>query len=180
MSADEAQFVAVHVADAGHHALVEQRLGQRPVRIGSQVGRGRARIPVFAEQIGSEMSDSIDVVGPLEHFQDSEVDARSVNVPGLQDDSDPVTGPARLVQGRDLPASFHLQMRMDAGLPDPDEQVLAAADDFVNDLPGQVDGGVARNPDVAAGQGLSGERFAQDGGSVPDGVAFRHLPFASN
>ena len=36
----------VHVADACHHSLVEQCLGQRPIRIGDQVRRGDVRIPV--------------------------------------------------------------------------------------------------------------------------------------
>src|SRR5687768_15108616 len=52
--------------------------------------------------------------------------------------------------------------------------MLTPADHLVDDLSGQVDGGIARHPDVAARQRLSHQRLAQDGGSVPDGVAFGH------
>ena len=52
--------------------------------------------------------------------------------------------------------------------------MLAAADDLVDPLPGQVDGGVPRNANIAARQGFSDECLAQDGGGVPDGVTFGH------
>ena len=111
MPGDEAQFVAVDIADAGHHPLIEQRLGQRPVRIRGQVRRRDVRIPVVAEQVGSEVSDGVHVVLALQDFQHSEVDARGLNVVRFQDDSDPVAGLARLADRRDrqLPSIFRCE-----------------------------------------------------------------------
>src|SRR6185295_17156422 len=90
-------------------------------------------------------------------------------------------GPARLIDSVDLPAAIHLQMRMNAGLTDADEQVLAAAEHLVDDLAGEINGGEFRYPDVASCQRLPGEGIAQDGCGVPDGVALRHrLPASTS
>ena len=171
---DEAQLVAVHVSDACHHPLIEQRLGQRPVRIGDEVGGRDVRIPVVAKQIGPEVGDGVLVVGAVENLQHAEVDSGGLHVTGLQDDADAVARAARPVRAGDPPAAVHLQVRVDARLADPDEQVLAAADDLVDPLPGQVDGGVARHANIAARQRLSRQRLAQLGGGVKDGVTFGH------
>ena len=63
---------------------------------------------------------------------------------------------------------------MDAGLADPDEQMLAPADDFVDPMSGQVDGGVARHANIAARQHFSRQGFTQLGGGVKYGVALGH------
>ena len=85
-----------------------------------------------------------------------------------------MAGPAGPADGIDLPAAVHLQMRVDASRSHPDEQVLAPTDDLVDHPPGQVNGGVARNADIAAGQHFSGQRLPQDHGGVPDGIALGH------
>ena len=72
------------------------------------------------------------------------------------------------------PGAVHLQMRVDAGVADADEQVLAAAEHLVDRLPGEVDGGELRHPDVAARERLARERLAQLGCGAEDGVAFWH------
>jgi hypothetical protein len=65
MPEHEAQLVAVDVANACHHPLVEQRLGQRPLGIGGEV-RGRdVGIPVRAEQVGAKVRDDVLVVGAM-------------------------------------------------------------------------------------------------------------------
>ena len=57
----------------------------------------------------------------------------------------------------------------------PDEQVLAAGLDGVHHAAGEVHGGEARHPDVAAGQLLAGQgRRRSRAGLGPDGVALRH------
>ena len=58
--------------------------------------------------------------------------------------------------------------------PDPDEQVLAAAEHLVDHLAGEVDGRELRHPHVAAGQRLARERVAQLGRGAVDGVTFGH------
>src|SRR6185295_2891913 len=121
------------------------------------------------------MGDHLHVALPLQHLQHPEIDACGLKIGGFQNDSYPITGAARLIDGVDLPAALHLQMRMDAGLADADEQVLTAADDFVDHVAGEVDGGVARHPDIAPGQRLADECVAQDGSRVPDGIALRHI-----
>ena len=57
--------------------------------------------------------------------------------------------------------------------------MLPAAEHLVDHLPGEVDGGVPRHPDVAAGQGAADQVLAQHGGGVPDGVTFGHLSAAA-
>ncbi len=64
---------------------------------------------------------------------------------------------------------------MDARLADPDEQVLAAADDLVDPLPGQVYRGVSRHANIAARQRFTDQRLAQLGGGVEDGVTLGHI-----
>src|SRR4029078_8962097 len=130
VTGDEAQLVAVHVSNAGQHSLVEEGLGQWTVRVGGEVGDGGSRGPVVTEEVRPEMGDHLHVALPLQHLQHPEIDACGLKIGGFQNDSYPITGAARLIDGVDLPAALHLQMRMDAGLADADEQVLTAADDF--------------------------------------------------
>ena len=63
---------------------------------------------------------------------------------------------------------------MNTGRPDPDEQVLAAADHLVHPVTGQVDRRVARHPDVASGQCGADQGLAQGGGGAVDRVALGH------
>lgn len=63
---------------------------------------------------------------------------------------------------------------MDAGRTDADEQVLAAADHLVDPLSAQIDIGVPRDPDIAAGQGLSRQRGGQHRRGVENGVPLGH------
>ena len=111
MSEDEAQLVAVHVPDAGHHPLVEQSLGQRAVRMGDQVGGRDPRIPVAAKQIGAEMGDRVLVVVALENLQHAEVDACGLDVGGFQNDADAVARAARPLGGLtcQLPSIFRCE-----------------------------------------------------------------------
>ena len=94
MSRDEAQLVAVHIADTCHHPLIEQRLGQRSVRIAGQVRRREMRIPIVAEQVGTQVGDRIDIVLALQYFEHPEIDACRLNIARLQDD--PIRYPALL------------------------------------------------------------------------------------
>ena len=52
--------------------------------------------------------------------------------------------------------------------------MLATAEHLVYWVTGQVDGRVAGDADIAAGQSLAFQRLAQDGGGAKDGVAFGH------
>jgi hypothetical protein len=63
---------------------------------------------------------------------------------------------------------------MNARSADADEEMLSPADDFVHPLPGEVDGGVAGHPNIAARQRLSLQRLAQPDSGVEDGVTFGH------
>ena len=95
--------------------------------------------------------------------------------PGLQNDADAVAGAAGPVGGRGTrqPAVQYFRCKSVLALTEPDEQVLAAADEpRPNLLSGQVNSGVARNANIAAGQRFSHQRLAQDGGGVPHGVTF--------
>lgn len=57
MSTDETQLVAVDIADPGQYTLIEQRLGDGPVRIGGQIGGRNRSIPILAQKVGSQMRD---------------------------------------------------------------------------------------------------------------------------
>jgi len=114
----------------------------------------------------------IAVVIAIEDLEHSEVDADGPNGAGFQHDSraaihrhPPVAHP---------PAAVHLQVRVNAGPPDSDEQVLPPTEHLIHHLPGEVDGGKSRHPDIAACQCLPGQVLPQRGRGVPDGVALRH------
>src|SRR5271166_1055196 len=177
MTADEAQLVAVHVADPGHHPLIQERCRDGPVRSGGEVGRRPLSVPVVAEKIGAEVRDDGQVVFAVEDLQRAQVDTDGLHVLRFQDDPDSVVAvaPAAALRARQPPAALHLQVGVDAGRPDPDEQMLAPADHFADGLAGQIDRREGRHPHVAPGQRLANEPVAQVGGGVPDGVAFGHL-----
>src|SRR5690606_24414819 len=82
-------------------------------------------------------------------------------------------GPA-LADAVGAPDALHLQVGVDAEPADPDEQVLAVADDLVDPFAGKIEGGVARHPEIAAHQRLSRQRQAQAVGGEEDGVTLRH------
>src|SRR5947209_698965 len=172
MPAEEAQFVAEDIADAGHHALVEQRLGDRAIRSRDQTVRGRARIPVRAEQVGSAVVDNVAVVIAFQDLQYAQVDADRADLTCFQDDPNPVVDPRG--PRCDPPAAVHLQVRVNTGRPDADEQVLAPAAHLVDDLAAQVDRGITRHPNVAAGQSVTDQRLPQYFCGVENGVTFRH------
>lgn len=79
----------------------------------------------------------------------------------------------------DMPRTFHLQMGVDGVPTDPDEEMFTTADDFVDLQPGQVDGGVPRNPHITRGQYVTLECVTQRVGRAPDGVAFGHVRLAT-
>ena len=129
------------------------------------------RIPVVAEQIRPEVRDGVKVVGAVEDLQHAEVDPGRGDLAGPKHNPDLVIGdPAR----RDPPTAVHLQVRMDTCRPDPDEQVLTAAQYLVDRVVGQVNGGVLGHPDIASGQGPADQCVAQGCGGTKDGVALRH------
>ncbi|MUL67703.1 hypothetical protein BOO86_24740 [Mycobacterium sp. CBMA 234] len=130
------------------------------------------RIPVRAKEIGAEVCDGFLVAVSWEDFQGAEFCAYRLNLACFQDDSGPMVGPSGF--SVDLPLALHLEVRVDAGLGRADEQVLAAADDFVDVLSAQIYGGELRDPNIAARQRLSLQRLAEDRCGMPDGVAFRH------
>ena len=72
------------------------------------------------------------------------------------------------------PTAVHLQMRMDARWPNPDEQMLAPAEHLVHKVTTEVDGGVLGHADIASGQCPADQRIAQGRGGTKDGVALRH------
>ena len=118
------------------------------------------------------MRDDIAVVVAREDVEHPEVDADGADIVGFQDDSCPMIHPHRTVA--DPPAAVHLQMRVNAGRPDPDEKVLAPTEHLVHHLAGQVDGGVPRHPDIAARQGATGQVLSQCGRRMPNGVTLGH------
>ena len=120
------------------------------------------------------MGDRVLVVRAVEHLEHAQIDSGGPDVAGLQDDPDPVVGPRGSAAAGDPPAAVHLQMRVDAGVADADEQVLAPAEHLVDDPTGQVDRGVARHADVAAGERGAHQGLAQHGRGAEDGVAFGH------
>src|SRR5580693_337617 len=135
-SADETQFVAVDIAYPGQHPLVQQRLGDRSIWACGQVGRGELWVPVGPQQIGSQVCDRVAVVGAVEDFQHAQVDADRADIAGFQDDPNAVIVAHR--PGSHPPAAVHLQMRVDAGRSDANEQMLAPAVHLVDNLTGQV------------------------------------------
>src|ERR1700737_2325932 len=112
------------------------------------------------------MRDGGGVLGTVQDLQHSKVDADGTDVAGFQNDPRPVIDPHPPVA--DPPGAVHLHMRMDAGGTDPDGPMLAATEDVVDHLPGEVDGGEPRYPDIAAGQRPSGQLLSQRVRGVPD------------
>ncbi len=149
----------------------KQGLGQRSVRISGEVGCRSERIPVVTEQIRSEVGHRVLVDGAVQNLQDAQIDSGRGDLAGLQQDPDFMGRNAAAINP---PLAVHLQVRVEARRPDPDEEMLAPAEHLVDRVAGEVDGGEARDADVAAGEGLSGQCIAQDGGGVEDGVALGH------
>ncbi|WP_255309333.1 zinc finger domain-containing protein, partial [Mycobacterium malmoense] len=88
-------LVGGDVADPGQHPLVQQRLGERPVRVRGQLGGGQAGVPVLAEQIGSQVRDRFRVAVALQDLQDAQVHADGTHAAGFQDDPRAVVDPDR-------------------------------------------------------------------------------------
>src|ERR1700694_2142681 len=124
------------------------------------------------------MGDDVLIVDAVEDLQHPQATTGGLSPvrsrAGFQNDADAMPGAAG-PRAADPPAAVHLQVRMNAGRADPDEQVLAAADDLVDDEAGQVGGGVARHPDVAAREGATDQCLPQIRRGVPDGVTFGHV-----
>src|ERR1700733_15334290 len=74
MSADETQFVAIDIADAGQHALVQQRLGDRSLWVCRQVRGGDLRVPVVAQKIRPKVCHRVAVMAAVGDFQYAQVD----------------------------------------------------------------------------------------------------------
>ena len=117
------------------------------------------RVPVLAQQIGSQVVNGVLVVVAFQNLQHAQVDADRADISCFQDDSNPVVGPT--CPRRDPPAAIHLQVRVDTGRPDADEQVLAAAAHLVDHMTAQVDRGIPRHPNIAAGQRVTDQRLPQ-------------------
>src|SRR5262245_355016 len=72
------------------------------------------------------------------------------------------------------PLALHLEVGVHADLIGSDEQMFAIAGDTLDPLSDQIDGGIARYSEIAAGQRLSVQREPQSGGGEENGIAFRH------
>ncbi|MCT7363974.1 hypothetical protein A7G45_14275 [Mycolicibacterium llatzerense] len=152
--------------------MVEQRFVQWTFRVLGEVLGCCVRIPVRTKEIRAEVFDDVLVVVSFENLQGAELGAHRLNVVGFQDDSRPMVRPSG--SGVDLPLALHLEVRVDAGPGGADEQVLAAAEHFVDLLSAEVDGRELRDANVAARQRLSLQCLAEHCCGMPDGVAFGH------
>jgi len=73
------------------------------------------------------------------------------------------------------PEAFHAEVGVHRQVrPDPEKQVLAPRDDLLDRTSGEVDGRKARDPEVAAGEHLAGQRLVQVRSDDPDRVSLGH------
>ena len=80
----------------GQHPLVQQRLGDRPVRLCGQVRGGPRGVPVRAQQIGTQVRHGLAVVVAVEDLQHPKVNADGANSARFQDDSRAMIHPYRM------------------------------------------------------------------------------------
>src|SRR5690606_25145236 len=118
----EAQLGAVHVADAGHDALIEQGHPDGAVRVAREIRRRALGIPVGAEQIRPEMPHCVVLPVASEYLDDAELEPHGLYVLGAEHDACLVSGLAPACSTWvDVPFTFHLQVRMDRDVGDADE-----------------------------------------------------------
>lgn len=106
------------------------------------------------------MSYGFQVMLAFKDLQNCEVDSGNLNIAGGQEYSDPVSIACGKWMGEDSPASIHLEVGVDAGPSDANKKMLATANYLVDDGAGEIDSGVARHPDIAAGEYLAFEYLA--------------------
>jgi len=188
-AAQEADLRLVEVADAREVALVEQRRRDRAVGIGGQAAHGLVGVPVRAEQVGAEVSDKVVLMSGRDEGDVVEVEADRGDALGLEDDPDRVSRSAspRLAGSEDAPRAVHAQVGVQAHAAafrhsrwrqggHADEQVLTAAHDLADDVPGQISGRELREAEVRPDDPCPAQRLVQAVRVQPDGVSLGHVP----
>jgi hypothetical protein len=177
----EQRFRHIDRPEARQVPLVKQRLADRTAGVAGEARHGGGRVPVLAEQVGTEVPR--DLVFPCGRQDLSDAEQVPGGQPALVGEHQPelVAAPERPapgpVGGLDPPVALHFQVRVDGeAVVRADQQVLAACDRFSDDVAGEADGGVSGHAEVTAGQHLAGEGRVQPPGGVPYDVAFWHGP----
>jgi hypothetical protein len=172
----------VHVADAGHDALIEQHLGNLAAAIRFQPCHRGIHVELLAEQVGTERSQhrrTLQLPGRQE-FRDRDVERYGREGIGLDCDTHLMAGSApALAPAVDVPRAVHPHVRPQHERSGKlHQQVLAGGPDALDGAPGDrlvlVDARQVRQDGFESFDGASGERAIQRSGSPENRVAFRH------
>ena len=137
----EQNLRAIESAESRQIALVEEGLADRAVRLRRYPAHGLRGIPVWAQQIGSEVTHDLGLLRRCEQLDHGQPVADGVVLGGRQDAPNferGAAGPSLRVR-KDPPDPVHPEVRVQREVVvEPEELMLAAGNDLAHHNAGQI------------------------------------------